>query len=133
MSLIQWFVCASFASGIITLSLQPTGIANATLSPIVLVADQLSGNSEDGQRDSPSATIESSRKMKSKDPFNDVDPNSKMDTRPNKSSGARQGKQPRALRGKKGTSDAESIGKMKNNDPLNDMDPTSKMDSRPNH
>ena len=69
MSFTRWFVYA-FASGVIALSLQPSGIAHATPSPILLVADQPSSSSQDGQRDPRSgktgtANAEVSGKMQS--------------------------------------------------------------------
>ncbi len=108
MSFTRWFVYASFASGIIALLLQPTGIANATPSPTVLVADQSSGSSQGGQQDSRggktgTSNAEFSGKMKNNDPLNDMDPTSKMDSRPNQLSGRSQGTQQRALSGKTGT------------------------------
>ena len=68
MSFTRWFVYASFASGVIALSLQPSGMANATSSPIVLVADQSSSSGQDVQRDRSkkgTANAESSGKMQS--------------------------------------------------------------------
>lgn len=69
MSFTRWFICASLASGVIALPLQAGGIANATPSPILLVADQ-SSSSQDEQRESRSgktgtANAESSGKMQS--------------------------------------------------------------------
>jgi len=52
MSFTRWVVYASFTGGIIALSLQPSGIANATQPSIFLVADQSPGSSQDTQRDS---------------------------------------------------------------------------------
>ena len=51
MSFTRWFVYASFAGGALALSLQPSGMAHATPSLIVLVADQPSSSSHDGQLD----------------------------------------------------------------------------------
>lgn len=70
MTFTQWFIYASLASGVIALPLQVSGIANATPSPILLVADQSSSSSPDEQRDSRSgktgtANAESSGKMQS--------------------------------------------------------------------
>ncbi|MEO6307625.1 MAG: hypothetical protein ABIP43_07030 [Nitrospiraceae bacterium] len=50
MSFTRWFFYMSFASGVVALSFQPSGIAHATPSPILLVADQSSSSSQDGQR-----------------------------------------------------------------------------------
>ena len=89
MSLTRWFVYASFASGIIALSLQPTGITNATTSPTVLVADQSSGSSQGKQQHARRgktgiSDAKSSGRLKNNDPLNDIDPTSKMDSRPNR-------------------------------------------------
>ena len=70
MSFTRWFVYASFAGGVLALSLQPSGMAHATPSLIVLVADQSSSSSQDMQRDSRSgkagaANAEVSGKMQS--------------------------------------------------------------------
>ena len=78
MSFTRWFVYVSFASGVIALSLQPSGIVHAHSSPM-LVADPSSSSSQDGQRDSRSgktgtANAESSGKMQS-----EKDPNSRFD------------------------------------------------------
>ena len=78
MSFTRWFVYASFASGVIALSLQPSGIVHAHSSPM-LVADQSASSSPDGQRDSRSGktgttNAESSGKMQS-----EKDPNSRFE------------------------------------------------------
>lgn len=70
MSFTRWFVYASFASGVIALSLQPSGIVNASSLPILLVADQSSSSSQDQPRELRSgkkgtANAESSGKMQS--------------------------------------------------------------------
>ena len=70
MSFTRWFVYASFASGVIALSLQPSGIVNASSSPILQVADQSSSSSQDQPRELRSgktgtANAESSGKMQS--------------------------------------------------------------------
>ena len=69
MSFTRWFVYASFG-GVLAFSLQPSGMAHATPSLIVLVADQSSSSSQDMQRDSRSgkagaANAEVSGKMQS--------------------------------------------------------------------
>lgn len=51
MSMTRWFLYASFTGGIIALSLQPNGIANAST---ILVTDQSSSSNQDTQRDSHS-------------------------------------------------------------------------------
>lgn len=88
MSFTRWVVYASFTGGIIALSLQPIGIANATQTSTFLVTDQSSGSSQDAQRDSRSgkkgmSDAESSGKMQSgKDALpggGNVHPSSKMD------------------------------------------------------
>ncbi len=78
MSLTRWFVYASFVSGVIALSLQPSGIVHAHSSPM-LVADQSASSSPDGQRESRSGktgttNAESSGKMQS-----EKDPNSRFE------------------------------------------------------
>jgi hypothetical protein len=70
MSFTRWFIYASFASGVMAFPLQASGIANATPSPILLVADQSSSSSQEGQREPHSgktgtANAESSGKMQS--------------------------------------------------------------------
>ena len=70
MSFTRWVIYASFTGGIIALSLQPSGIANATQTSTFLVTDQSSGSSQDTQRDSRSGKkgmpeAESSGKMQS--------------------------------------------------------------------
>lgn len=70
MSITRWFLYASFAGGIIALSLQPSGIANASKTSAFLVTDQSPGSSQDTQRDSRSgkkgmSDAESSGKMQS--------------------------------------------------------------------
>ena len=88
MSFTRWVIYASFTGGIIALSLQPSGIANATQTYTFLMADQSSGSSQDAQRDSRSgkkrmSDAESSGKMQSsKDALpggGNVDPSSKLD------------------------------------------------------
>jgi hypothetical protein len=88
MSFTRWVICASFTGGIIALSLQPSGIANATKTSTFLVTDQSSGSSQDAQRDSRSgkkgmSEAESSGKMQSdKDAQpggGKIDPSSKID------------------------------------------------------
>lgn len=96
MSFTRWCVYASFASGVIALSLQPGGIANATSSPIVLVADQSSTSSQDVQRDSRSKTgtanAESSGKMQSeKDALSgggNMNPSSRFEGKSNRGQGS---------------------------------------------
>jgi hypothetical protein len=97
MSFTRWFVYASFASGVIALSLQPSGIAHATPSPILLVADQLSGSSQDGQRDPRSgktgtANAEVSGKMQNdKDALSgggNMNPSSRVDGKPSRGQGS---------------------------------------------
>ena len=70
MSFTRWVIYASFTGGIIALSLQPSGIANATQTSTFLVTDQSSESSQDAQRDSHSrkkgmSDAESSGKMQS--------------------------------------------------------------------
>lgn len=96
MTFTRWFIYASLASGVIALSLQPSGMANATPSPIVLVADQSSSSSQDGQRDSRSKTgtanAESSGKMQSeKDALpgdGNMTPSSRSDGKPSRGQGS---------------------------------------------
>lgn len=70
MSFTRWFVYASFTGSMIALSFQPSGVANATPSTLV-VDDQSYGSSQDAQRDSRSgkkkgtSDAESSGKMQS--------------------------------------------------------------------
>ncbi len=70
MSITRWLLYASFTGGIIALSLQPSGIANAAQASTVLVTDQSSSSNQDTQRDSRSgkkgmSDAESSGKMQS--------------------------------------------------------------------
>lgn len=96
MSFTRWFVYASFASGVIALSLQPSGIANATPSPIVLVADQSLSSGQDVQRDYRSkpgrGSAESSGKMQSeKDALpedGNMNPSSRSDGKSNRGQGS---------------------------------------------
>ena len=67
MSITRWFLYASFTGGIIALSLQPSGIANAST---ILVTDQSSSSNKETQRESSSgkkgmSDAESSGKMQS--------------------------------------------------------------------
>lgn len=69
MSITRWFLYASFTGGIIALSLQPSGIANAAQASTILVTDQSSSSNQE-QRDSRSgkkgmSDAESSGKMQS--------------------------------------------------------------------
>jgi len=100
MSFTRWFIYASFTGGIIALSLQPSGIANAAQSSIILVADQSSTTTQDAQRDSRSgkkgtSDAETSGKMQSdKNPASgNMDPNTRMDGQSTReqSGGASQG------------------------------------------
>lgn len=52
MSFTRWVLYASFTGGILALSLQPIGIANAAQASAILVADQPMSGSQDTQRDS---------------------------------------------------------------------------------
>lgn len=88
MSFTRWFVYASFASGVIALSLQPSGFVNASSLPILQVADQSSSSSQDQPRELRSgktgtANAESSGKMQSeKDALSggkNTAPNSRFD------------------------------------------------------
>ena len=97
MSFTRWFVYASFASGVIALSLQPSGMAHATPSPILLVADQPSSSSQDGQRDPRSgktgtANAEVSGKMQNdKDALSgggNMNPSSRVDGKPSRGQGS---------------------------------------------
>ena len=97
MSFTRWFVYASFASGVIALSLQPSGIAHAIPSPILLVADQPSSSSQDGQRDPRSgktgtANAEVSGKMQNdKDALSgggNMNPSSRVDGKPSRGQGS---------------------------------------------
>ena len=97
MTFTRWFVYASFASGVIALSLQPSGIAHATPSPILLVADQPSSSSQDGQRDPRSgktgtANAEVSGKMQSdKDAIpkgGNMNPSSRVDGKSSRGQGS---------------------------------------------
>jgi hypothetical protein len=97
MLFLRWFVYASFASGVIALSLQPSGIANATPSPLLLVADQSSSTSQDGQRESRggktgTANAESSGKMQSeKDALSGggtMNPSSRIDGKSSRGQGS---------------------------------------------
>ena len=85
MSFTRWIIFATFTGGVITLSLQPTGIVSATESATILVADQSLSSSQDTQRDSHrgkkgTSSAESSGKMQSdKDPYSgggNIDPSS---------------------------------------------------------
>lgn len=97
MSFTRWFIYASFASGVIALPLQAGGIANATPSPILLVADQSSSSSQDEQRESRSgktgtANAESSGKMQSdRDALSgggNMNPSSRVDGKSNRGQGS---------------------------------------------
>lgn len=96
MSFTRWFVYASFATGVIALSLQLSGMAQATPSPIVLVANQSSTSSQEVQRDFRSKTrtadAESSGKMQSeKDALSgggNMDPNSRSDGKSSRGQGS---------------------------------------------
>ncbi len=71
MSFTRWFIYISFAGGILALSLQPSGIANATSTSTILVVNPHEGSSQDTlQRDSANekkffSGAESSGKMES--------------------------------------------------------------------
>lgn len=72
MSFTRWIIFASFTGGILALSLQPIGIANATKTSTILVANPHEGSSQDTGQDSPrsgkggmSSAAESSGKMQS--------------------------------------------------------------------
>jgi hypothetical protein len=69
MSFARWVIYASFTGGIIALSLQPSGMANATSTSTFLVTDKSSGSTQ-GQQGSRSgmkgmSEAESSGKMRS--------------------------------------------------------------------
>jgi hypothetical protein len=96
MSFTRWFIYGSFASGVLALSLQSSGIGHAS-SPIFKVADQSSGSSQDRLREFRSgmtgtANAESSGKMQSeKDSLpggGNMNPNSRVEGRPSQGQGS---------------------------------------------
>ncbi len=102
MSFTRWIIFASFTGGILALSLQPSGIANATSTSTILVANPHEGSSQDTLR---------SNSLTEKNIFSGAESSEKMQSNKDaQSSGDRMGKNSKTIDQSRDQGGGESPG-----------------------